>query len=263
MDKKYLFDEIVLNYEKCRPRYPAQLFKDIIDYADITADQSAIEIGCGTGKATEPFLKTKCHVTAVELGKNMASYTREKFRNYTNFEIAEVPFEDYVCAENQFDLLYSATAFHWIEPEIGYRKAYRIIKNGGTLALFWNRPSVNDRDNRLHQKIQSIYHKFLPQWGEKAKVDRGAQQEGIRNQIAEYGFTDIAFQLYSNTRTTTGEEYVELLNTYSDHRALDERIRAPFFYAVRTAIEESGNQLTIYDTVDLYLAHKPQTSDLQ
>jgi SAM-dependent methyltransferase len=257
LDRKYLFDEIVLNYEKSRPCYSPQLLEDIISYANLAENQSAIEIGCGTGKATEPFLKTKCHVTAVELGKNMASYTREKFRNYTNFEIAEVPFEDYVCAENQFDLLYSATAFHWIEPEIGYRKAYRIIKNGGTLALFWNRPSVNDRDNRLHQKIQSIYHKFLPQWGEKAKVDRGAQQKRIRNQITEYGFTDLAFHLYPNTRTMTGEEYVELLNTYSDHRALDDRIRVPFYHAVRTAIEEYGNELEIEDTQDLYLAHKP------
>jgi DNA-binding transcriptional ArsR family regulator len=36
LDKKYLFDEAVLNYEKRRPNYGTELFKDIIKYAEIT-----------------------------------------------------------------------------------------------------------------------------------------------------------------------------------------------------------------------------------
>lgn len=68
MDKKYLFNETVLSYEKRRPHYGVQLFEDIIKYANLNIDKSIIEIGCGTGQATEPFLKTKCKVTAVELG---------------------------------------------------------------------------------------------------------------------------------------------------------------------------------------------------
>lgn len=107
-------------------------------------DKSLLEVGCGTGQATEPFLKTKCKVTAVELGENLASYTREKFKIYKNFNVIRSAFEDYDCDDNQFDMLYSATAFHWIPDEIGYKKAYRIIRSGGTLALFWNRPSPNE-----------------------------------------------------------------------------------------------------------------------
>ncbi|WP_459195473.1 hypothetical protein [Wukongibacter baidiensis] len=41
LDKKYLFDEVVLNYEKRRPNYGVQLFKDIIKYAGINIDSSS------------------------------------------------------------------------------------------------------------------------------------------------------------------------------------------------------------------------------
>jgi len=97
LDLKYLFDEAVLNYEKRRPNYGTELFEDVIKYAEITMDKSLLEVGCGTGQATEPFLKTKCSVTAVELGENLASYTREKFKIYENFNVVQSPFEDYDC----------------------------------------------------------------------------------------------------------------------------------------------------------------------
>jgi ubiquinone/menaquinone biosynthesis C-methylase UbiE len=257
MDKKYLFDQIVLNYEKSRADYGTKLFNDIIKYAKISKDKSIIEVGCGTGKATEPFLKTKCKVTAVELGKNLASYTREKFEKYRNLDVVQSSFEDYECEDNKFDMLYSATAFHWIPDEIGYKKAYRIIKNGGSIALFWNKPCVNKKDNPLHQKIQSIYKELLPEWSYKASDNEDEAKHKARiNNLEQYSFTDIEFKQYHNTRKKTGAEYIELLNTYSDHRALEKSIQLTLYNSIRAAIEEFGNELIINDTVDLYLARK-------
>lgn len=256
MDRKYLFDEMVLNYDKRRANYGVRLFHDIIDYSSITADKSIIEVGCGTGKATEPFLKTGCSVTAVELGKNLASYTKKKYEGYSNLKIIQSTFEDYECNDNKFDMLYSATAFHWIPPEIGYKKAYRIIKNGGTIALFWNRSSIDSESGSLYEKIQSIYNKFLPQWKGKIKNDQASRHPIIQKWMTDYGFVDFEFHLYHNVRIMTGEEYAELLDTYSDHRALDEMIRIPLYSSIRAVIEESGNKLVIDDTVDLYLARK-------
>lgn len=259
MEEKYLFNEVVINYEKRRPNYGTGLFKDVIKYADINKDKSLIEVGCGTGQATEPFLKTKCKVTAVELGENLALYTREKYKVYDNLKIVQCAFEDYDCDDNKFDMLYSATAFHWIPDEIGYKKAYRILRSGGTIALFWNRPTPNDWNDPVHQKIQAVYRELLPQWSYKAtrNEDRKSTYSNIINKLEQYGFTDIEFKLYHNTRKMTGVEYVELLNTYSDHIALEKSIQSRLFNGVRAAIEESGNEVIIYDSVDLYLAKKP------
>ncbi|MEG1256551.1 class I SAM-dependent methyltransferase [Clostridium sp.] len=255
MDLKYLFDEAVLNYEKRRPNYGTELFKDVIEYAEITMDKYLLEVGCGTGQATEPFLKAKCKVTAVELGENLASYTREKFKVYKNFNVVRCAFEDYDCDDNKFDMLYSATAFHWIPDEIGYKKAYRIIRSGGTLALFWNRPSPND--NPVHQKIQSIYRELVPQWGNEVTNYQDRPKYSSVNKIEQYGFVNAQFKEYQNIRKMTGIEYVELLNTYSDHIALEKSIKSLLFDSIRTAIEDFGNEIIINDTVELYLAKKP------
>jgi len=259
LDIKYLFDDVVLNYEKRRPNYGTELFKHIIKYAEITRDKSVIEVGCGTGQATEPFLKTNCKVTAVELGENLASYTREKFKAYKNLHVVSSAFEDYDCDDNKFDMIYSATAFHWIPDEIGYKKAYRIIKNGGSIALFWNRPSINDKNNPVHQKIQSIYNEILPHWSYKVTSDeeKSSMYSSIINKIEQCGFTNIEFKLYHNTRKMTGVEYIELLNTYSDHLALAKSIKSQLFHGIRTVIEEFGNEIIINDAIDLYLAQKP------
>ena len=257
MDLKYLFDETVINYDKRRPNYGTELFKDVIKYAEITLDRSLLEVGCGTGQATEPFLKTKCKVTAVEIGENFASYTREKFKIYKNFNVVRSAFEDYDCDDNKFDMLYSATAFHWIPDEIAYKKAYRIIRSGGTIALFWNRPSPNDKDNPVHRKIQSIYRELLPQWSYKVTHTQDKPKYSSVNKIEQYGFVNVEFKEYHNKRKMSGIEYVELLNTYSDHIALEKSIKLPLFDGIKTAIEEFGNEIIINDTVELYLAKKP------
>ncbi|SFB10009.1 class I SAM-dependent methyltransferase [Clostridium frigidicarnis] len=257
MDKKYLFDKIVLNYEKRRPNYGSKVFQDIINYSGLTKDKSIIEVGCGTGQATEPFLKTQCRITAVELGENLGLYTKKKFKDYTNLEVIISAFEDYKFDDNKFDMLYSATAFHWIPAEIGYKKSYRIIKSGGALALFWNKASVKNKDNIVHRNIQSIYDEFLPQWSKKAINNEDKYlYSSIINEIKKCGFIDIEFKTYHNTRVMTGVEYIELLNTYSDHIALDESIRIPLFKAIRDTIEELGDEIIINDTVELYLARK-------
>ena len=257
MDRKYLFDKVVLNYDRRRANYAAQLFNDIINYSGITAGSPIIEIGCGTGKATEPFLKMGCSVTAIELGKNLASYTKKKYKKYSNLKVIQSAFEDYECDNNKFDMLYSATAFHWIPPQTGYKKAYRIIKNGGTIALFWSKSSVDIKNNSLYEKIQSIYNKLLPEWkNDENKNNQASRHPVIQKRMADYGFADFKSYLYHDTRVMTGKEYVELLDTYSDHRALDKIIRAKLYGSIKAAIEESKNRLIVNDIVDLYLARK-------
>lgn len=82
MDFRKTFDSIPEQFDKWRPRYCDELFKDIIEYAAIQAGKSVLEIGPGTGQATEPFLKTGCDYLAIELGENFAEFTKKKFGCY-------------------------------------------------------------------------------------------------------------------------------------------------------------------------------------
>lgn len=255
MDKRFTFNEDVKNYDKWRPAYCKELFSDIIQYSELNQNKRALEVGIGTGQATLPFLTSGCELTAIELGKDLAEFSKEKFKRYNNFSIYNTSFEKFKCEDNRFDILFSATAFHWIPEDIGYPKALKLLKQGGTLALFWNKPFVARKDDLLHQKIQSIYQKYRPTNTEFIEYDT-ARYKKIAETIQAYGFRDLEFKLYHQTRRFGSSDYISLLNTYSDHRSMPASIKQVFESEIKQAISENGDTLNIYDTIDLYLAKR-------
>ena len=137
-DNRMHFDEIVVNYDKFRWDYPAELFADAIQYSGQGNGKRAIEIGAGTGKATAPFLDAGYTVTAVEMGANMTEFLQDKFKEYKNFNVITSTFEDAPLEDESYDLIYAASAFHWVDAEIGCPKILRLLKSGGAFVLFRN-----------------------------------------------------------------------------------------------------------------------------
>jgi SAM-dependent methyltransferase len=261
MDRRLTFSEDAANYDKWRPRYCGELFSKIIEYAQLDGGKTAVEVGCGTGQATEPILEIGCSVVAVEYGKELASFAAEKFARYRNFAVRKMEFEKFECESGTVDLVYSATAFHWIPEEIGYAKAYDLLKSGGTIALFWNRPFVNRDDDPLHQAIQAVYDRFREagNWpGRERMLENDTERyRRVSETIGKYGFSDVTCSIFRKERRFNADDYVALLNTYSDHRALDPLAKEPFEAGIKDAINRFGSVLRVYDTMDLYLAKKP------
>jgi ubiquinone/menaquinone biosynthesis C-methylase UbiE len=255
VDKRFIFNEDVENYDQWRPKYCDELFKDILNYSQIEHGKKVIEIGIGTGQATKPFLDKGCELSAVELGKDLADYTKLKFREYKNFRVHNSAFEDFECQDESIDLIYSATAFHWIPEEKGYPKVSKLLKKDGTLALFWNRPYVSRENDELHQKIQGIYQKYRPSNTKIIENDTEKYNNRFKT-IQSYGFKDVVFKLYHLTRTFSSSDYIALLNTYSDHRSMPYNTKEMLENEIREAIIDFGDKLNVYDTIDLYLARK-------
>ena len=65
-----------------------------------------------------PILKTGCSLTAIELGDKLAEFSKYKFKNYEKFNVKNLSFQDFECPPNSFDLIFSASAFHWIPEDI-------------------------------------------------------------------------------------------------------------------------------------------------
>lgn len=255
MDLRLKFNEDVENYDKHRPKYPKELFLDIINYSKISSSCNVLEIGIGTGQATLPFLQSGCKVTALELGDNLAEYVKDKFGEYKKFEVINSDFMEYPIETNSFELVYCATAFHWIPLEEGYLKARNVLKDDGTIALFWNHPFPNRPDDISNIANKKIYDKYRPSDKEIIEFSKNDCQKHI-DELERFGFKDITSKLYNRKRTLTSEEYISLLNTYSDHRALPVEIKSDFELDMKNAIDEVGGRINIYDTVDLYLARK-------
>jgi len=255
MELKRTFNEDERNYDRWRPTYVPELFADVLTYVNPVKGARALEIGIGTGQATTPFLQAGLRVDAVELGDRLAAYCEEKFKDNPNFKVQCMDFESFPEEKEAYDLIYSATAFHWIPEEISYPKCLRLLKTGGTLALFWNHPAPSTPGAPLFDDIQKIYRKY---WHIDLPPATFTEQDTVikRQALERYGLREIETHVYHGARTFTAETYVCLLNTYSDHRAKPPEVKEPFEKEMLEVIRSYGNTLTLHDTIDLYLGKK-------
>lgn len=255
MDLRLKFNEDENNYDKYRPTYANELFSDIIRYSSLCSTSKALEIGIGTGQATLPILQTGCHVTAIELGNNLAKYVSDKFSTFSNINVINADFMEYPIEKAYFDLIYCATAFHWLPIDKGYEKVRCELCEYGTIALFWNHPFPNRKNDISNVANRRVYDKFWPSDKELFEFSEKDCQRRI-DELEQFGFKDIEAKLYHRVRTLTSDEYNSLLNTYSDHRALDKEVKSAFEMEMKRAINDIGGKINIYDTMDLYLARK-------
>ena len=88
---------------------------------------------------TLPLARRGYRLLGVELGANLAAVARTKLADYTNARVLACSFEAWPVEQEAFDLVVSATAFHWVDPRVRYRKSAQALRPDGSLALIWNR----------------------------------------------------------------------------------------------------------------------------
>ncbi|XMB86068.1 class I SAM-dependent methyltransferase [Mycoplasmatota bacterium WC44] len=251
------FNSVYDQYDKWRPTYVKELYKTLNQFKQLNNSTSALEVGIGTGQATLPILKTGCLVTAVELGDKLAEYTKKKFEDYDNFNVVNCKFEEFKSIPNSYDLIFSASAFHWIPEKMGYEKVFSLLKPRGVFARFANHPYKDKGREEMFNAIQELYKEYMP--GSSPDDEYDDKRAKKRSDIADkYGFINTTYKLFKRTRTFTAKEYIALLGTYSDHIAIEETIRNEFFSKIERVIKDFGDEITLYDTIDLQLAIKPE-----
>lgn len=251
MDFRKTFDTIPEQFDKWRPRYCDELFNAVIDYAKIDANRSVLEIGPGTGQATEPFLKTNCSYLAIELGENFVDFTKNKFASYPNFNIVNGDFETHDFSSQKFDLIFSAATIQWIPEKICFPKVYNLLKSGGTLAMFMTRTDERTPNGALYDAIQKVYDEHF-------HVETKYTCKLNYDHVVHYGFVDFNYRDWKKIRVYTADEYIEYLaSTQVEHITLKEPHKSSFYNGVREAIINAGNKIILNDTIALYLTKKP------
>jgi trans-aconitate methyltransferase len=101
-----------------------------------------LEIGCATGKATIPLAHRGFRITCIEAGSALTAAARSNLAAFPDVEIIESAFETWSPrAGVQFDLVFAATAWHWLDPATRHQRAWKLLRAGGHLA-FWSATHV-------------------------------------------------------------------------------------------------------------------------
>jgi ubiquinone/menaquinone biosynthesis C-methylase UbiE len=130
-----VFDEVAAEYDRHRPTYPDELVDQACHVAGIGSGDHVLEVGCGSGQLTRGLLARGLHVTAVEPGKSLLALARQNLEGAGEVEFVNAQFEEALLPREQFQAVFSASAFHWVDPEVSWQKAADVLVPGGTLAL--------------------------------------------------------------------------------------------------------------------------------
>ena len=130
-----VFDEIAAEYDRRRPTYPDQLIDQACQVAGIGGGDHVLEVGCGSGQLTRGLVARGLHVTALEPGKSLMALARQNLEGAGAVEFVNAQFEDALLPREQFAAVFSASAFHWVDPKVSWQKAADVLAPGGTLAL--------------------------------------------------------------------------------------------------------------------------------
>ena len=184
MELRKVFDTIPEQFDRYRPRYSRELFDDLIEYAEIGPGKSVLEIGPGTGQATDPILETGCDYNAIELGEHLYEKMWEKYGRFSNFHIVNDDYITHDFGSQRFDMIYSAATIQWIPEEVAFSKTFGLLKPGGILAMMLTKSDYRTPNETLFARIQELYDQYF-------KPEVPYTHGGFRYDHApEYGFVE-------------------------------------------------------------------------
>jgi trans-aconitate methyltransferase len=269
------FNDAASSYDRYRPRYPRALFDDLQRVVGVDAQSRILEVGCGPGVATEEMMARGWSVLAVDPGAELGRVAREKFGD-DRFAVEIATFDEWDSRGRKFDLVFSATAYHWVAPVLRWVKAAEVLDERGFIALTSNKAmsegSFHDfavvtselrRSHGADDERESPSVQELTEIVDDTGYDVGALWEAMSPQGSDviagdlFGVPDV--RLYPWVTTYSTVEALGLMATYSRYLAMDMAKRATLFERLAAIIDRDyGGALTRhYVTV---LAMAPRTS---
>jgi SAM-dependent methyltransferase len=228
------FDSAAQLYHQARPDYPEDLYNELVRLAGLRPGDRLLEVGCATGKATIPLARRGFAITCVELGPELAAAASANLASFGTVEIVNAPFETWPAGPEPFDLVFAATAWHWVDPAVRYQRAWEVLRPGGHFA-FWSAthafPAGGDPFFRELQEVYDEIGEGLPTdalWLEAAQLpDESADI------LASGLFEDVAVRRFGWEIDYDAEGYIRLLDSFSGHIAMDDWQRDRLYGEIR------------------------------
>jgi SAM-dependent methyltransferase len=237
------FDSVAERYDRARPRYPDALFDVLLRQTGLRPGDRVLEVGCATGKATRPLAERGLRLTCVELGAELAAAARANLAGFRDVEVVNAAFETWRPPDGTaFDAVVAATAWHWADPQLRYRRAWELLRPGGHLA-FWAAVHVLPEDgDPIFVELQDVYAEIGA-----ARVEswlRPRALPDVRGEILASGlFRRVTVTQFDWEVRYDAEGYVDLLETFSGHIAMRPWQRERLYGEIRRRLAERPDRL--------------------
>ncbi|MGH9212568.1 MAG: class I SAM-dependent methyltransferase [Acidimicrobiales bacterium] len=170
--------------------------------------------------ATLPLARRGFRITCIEPGAALAAVA---LTNLTTFEVdvVQARFEDWIPAGEPFAMVFAATAWHWVDPTVRYRKAAEVLEPRGYLGLWAARHVFPYDGDPFFVELQEVYDEIGETLPPGATLPRPQELKDDRDEIEASGlFEVIDITQYDWETVYDADSYIDLLNTFSGHIAL-------------------------------------------
>lgn len=230
------FGAVAEAYERFRPGYPVELLELVMEYAGQPI-RTALEIGAGTGKATRLFAQGGIAVTATEPDAAMLAELRKRLP--ANVTTVQAAFED-LPLDSSYDLVYSAAALHWTNPEGRWDRMAALVRPGGVFTSFG--VPIQLADPTLQEAARAARAPYLEEDGvpspDGTPADRPMQWPGTELEQSEW-FTDVRQSVIDRRLTMSAHDFIGHLSTVSAYVMLPPADRAEVFRRTLEVLPET------------------------
>jgi len=246
------------NYHAARPAYPEIVWPTLRERAGLREGTDILEIGAGTGLATEHLLAVRPRrLVAIEPDARLAAFMDERMGRQV--DVIELPFEEAVLPPASFDLAVSATAFHWLDPVPALRRIHELLRPRGSVALIWNNFGDAGRADAFHEATKHLFvgHQTSPSGGGTTDMPHGLDSAARLADFRAAGFVPGEPVIFPWTLTLDPIDVRRLYATYSNITVLpaDERERVLDDLA-DIAEREFGGSVTRNAATSIYIASR-------
>jgi SAM-dependent methyltransferase len=275
-----VFDDVATAYDEIRPSYPPALVDAAIERGALDSRSRVLEVGSGTGKLTELLVARGLRVDAVEPGPNMIEAARKRLGGATEqVRFHTGRFEDVALPDGAFAALFAAAAFHWIDPEIGWRKAASCLARGGVLALLAHCGMSDGEGAEAEAGFRDVLRKHAPEVADSlppaldletilagAEERRGnvsavwdwimGEFHGLATDDAAELFDDVEVLTTVSTVEQTTDQFCDHIRTTSLYFRIDPASRAAFEEDERRLLDGLGGTLRFSHAAILVTARR-------
>lgn len=215
---------------------------------------AVVEVGAGTGKATVLFGVRGLEIACIEPDPQMAAVLTENCRELPNVTVTVSAFEDFQ-ADRLYDGLIAAQSWHWTDPARRWSKAASLLREGGLIALFWNR--TQSHLTPLAPAIAEIYHRHQISTSAALSEDQTPPAWPRDEMEKQPTLADVEVREYSSVHTYSTQEWCDYMASTSNLLILEPAKRlAVLTDLARVIDDEGGGVLEEHRRCDLYLARR-------
>ena len=238
------------SYQRYRRSYDPRLYALLFSLLP-KGDLSILDIGCGTGKSTEPLvagtIDQSVSVVGIDPDPSMLRVARESaLKKHIPIEYVQGYAEQLPFERESFDAVIAGAAFHWFATPQALESIRIVLKPGGLVFLFWSRLQESER---VHIGAD-VYKRY--DW--KGPPSSFKDKETAKRMLIDAGFKGVDRITIPFTESLTLAHAIGVIKTNSSYLVMAPAVQKRFISDMTHAYKQAlGKERYVTEKLELWV----------